>query len=154
MNDSAFETLTVGKLTNNGGLTLDVNANTDSADQIAITGSGSNSVLTIAVLNLTAPTDTASGSDTYTYTKQILTGTTYTVAADLGTSSAGTYTLNGEKSGTSNTTVDLKTHSGFVLGNETTLVIRNIDLKDSTNADATLITVSNNDADITLTDSK
>ena len=84
MNDSSYETLTVGKLNNNGNLTLDVNANTDSADHIAITNSGSNSVLTITALNLTAPTDTATGVDTYTYTEQILTGTTSGASLVLG----------------------------------------------------------------------
>ncbi len=78
---------------------------------------------------------------------------TYTVASNLGTSAAGTYTLIGVKggsAGTTNTTVDLNNHSGFVLANATNLVLENIDLKDSKTSNATLITVSNNDADISL----
>lgn len=71
---------------------------------------------------------------------------TYTVQTDLGTSTAGTLTLNGVKDGDKNTTVDLNTHSGFVLDNATTLDINNIDMK----GNSTLITVNNENASVKL----
>ena len=257
MSDSAFETLTVGKLSDNGNLTLDVNAQTNQSDEIHVNNAGSSSVLTITTLNLTKPIVTG---DSEEYTKRILTGTTtgatlalssdlqnpvitdisrtgsdelstnaikwddnyggwkqdgtqtetlsiasssgtlqdsikyvlnkdwqekeytaktenlalinvytgtgsnnrsmdftgifddttaagtYTVQTDVGTSSAGTLSLNGVKKDTKNTTIDLNTHSGFVLDNVTALEINNIDMKGNT----TLITVNNADASITL----
>ena len=257
MNDNIYETLTVGKLNNNGNLTLDVNAQTNLSDEIHINNASSNSVLTITTLNFTKPTVTGDSGE---YTKQILTGTTtgatlalsqdlqkpvitgisrtgsdelstntikwddnyggwkqagtqtetlsianssgtlqdsikysinkvwdakefidkvenlalinqytgtgsdnrsmdfsgifedttakgtYTVQADLGTSSSGTLTLYGVKDGDKNTTVDLNNHSGFVLDNATTLDINNIDMKGNN----TLITVNNENASVKL----
>ena len=71
---------------------------------------------------------------------------TYKVQSNVGTSSAGTLTLNGVKDGDKNTTVDLNNHSGFVLDNATTLDINNIDMK----GNSTLITVNNENASVKL----
>ena len=261
INDSVYETLTVGKLTGNGNLTLNANANDDSADEIHINNTGSNSVLTITTLNLTAPTDIETDLtrdfDRYEFSKQILTGTTgdakivlgsgavapeynvvdksvtrngtntldtkiinwndnfggwkqnglqnnkvevidnhtikysitknwngskeyttkaenlaimntyndtnrtvnfngihadataqgtYTVKSDIGTSSAGKMTLNGERVGGSNTAVNLDGNAGFTLSNATELTINNIDMSGNT----TLISVSNENAKVNL----
>ena len=261
MNNSAYEKLTVGKLTGSGKLTLNVNANDNKADEIYIKNSGSDSVLTITTLNLTAPTDIETdltkNFDEYKFSKQILTGSTgdakiilgsgavdpaynvvdkavtrtgtntlatnninwndnyggwkqsglqnnkveivdnhtikysitknwngakeyttkaenlsimnayndadrtvnfngihadvtaqgtYTVKADIGTSSAGKMTLNGERVGNSNTTVNLDGNAGFTLSNATELTINNIDMSGNT----TLISVSNENAKVNL----
>ena len=78
---------------------------------------------------------------------------TYTVSADLGSSSSGTYTLNGVKSGSNNTTIDLNGNSGFILSDNTNLVFNNIDFKDNTASDSTLITVSDSNSSISISDS-
>lgn len=79
---------------------------------------------------------------------------TYTVTADIGTSSAGKMTLNGEKVGNSNTTIDLNNHAGFTLSNATELTLKNLDIKDKSTGktpDNTIIAnVTNNSAVINL----
>ena len=267
MSDTSFETLSLGNLTGNGNLTLDVNAQTDSADIINISdGSDNNSTVTITSLNLTKPV-VAENEDSKEYSKQIVTGNsagvtltlsdavttmynvtnpinrtgtddldsnaiawndsyggwtqsgtqteavsiiassgtlldtlkyelnkswgaktytsnaenlalinqytgtgsdnrsmnfagifdspnagTYTMQAStsLGTTSAGTLTLNGEVSGSNITTVDLNNNAGFVLNNATDLVLINTNL---TGASGDLITATNDDASVTLNNS-
>ena len=76
MNYSLYdETLTVGKLTGNGNLTLNADASTTtgSSDTINITGADSDSALMVTALNMTTPASVS--GDSYTYLKQILTGT-------------------------------------------------------------------------------
>ena len=264
MNDNAYKKLTVGKLTGNGNLTLNVNANDNLADEIHINNSGSDSVLTITTLNLTAPTDIETdltkNLDEYEFSKQILTGSTgdakivlgsgavdpaynvvdkevkrtgtndlainninwkdnfggweqsglqnnkveivgndtikysitknwngekeyttkaenlaimntytglgsddrkvnfagihadataqgtYTVKSDIGASSAGKFTLNGERIDDSNTVINLDNNAGFTLSNATELTINNIDMSGNT----TLISVSNENAKVNL----
>ena len=90
MKDSSYETLTVGKLINDGNLTLDVDATANKADQIVINNTDpNNSELTITTLNLTAPTDVA--EDSYTYSKMILTGNTSGASIVLDPDAAAPY---------------------------------------------------------------
>jgi len=84
MNNTTFETLTVGNLKGNANLTLDINAVTDEADTIDIsTGSANSSTLTITALNLTKPTISGDSGE---YTRKILTGNSSGAILDLSDS--------------------------------------------------------------------
>lgn len=74
----------------------------------------------------------------------------YNLSSDLGTTSEGTLTINGVSNGESEkSTVNLNTHSGFELSNDTTLNINNTKLTGSD----TLISADNTNATINIKDS-
>ena len=73
-------------------------------------------------------------------------GDTYNVTADLGTTAAGTFTINGVEEGNTEI-INLDSNSGFVLENATTLNLNNIKLT----GNDTLASVSNSNASINLT---
>lgn len=82
-------------------------------------------------------------------------GETYELTDNLGTATSGIININGKPDGgTTNGTVDLNGHSGFELANETTLNLNNVNLKSGTNTYATLITVSNSEANLNLTNAE
>ena len=56
---------------------------------------------------------------------------TYKVTEDIGTTSAGTLTLNGETSGTTRSAIDFDGHSGFVMDKDATVTIKDMEVKNA-----------------------
>lgn len=66
----------------------------------------------------------------------------YTVTADLGTTTAGTFTINGAKSDSSAATINMNSHTGFSVASGATLNLQNIIFSNNTAADGSVLTVS------------
>ena len=66
----------------------------------------------------------------------------YTVTENLGTTAAGTFTINGTKSNSSAATINLNSHTGFSVGSGATLNLQNIVFSGNTAAAGSVLTVS------------
>lgn len=72
----------------------------------------------------------------------------YTVMADLGTTAAGTFTINGAKSDSSAATINMDGHTGFSVASGATLNLQNIVFSGNTAADGSVLTVSGGAAEL------
>ncbi len=99
----------IGKITTNGNIELDVDAVTNIADTINITGTGSNAILTITKLNLTKQ-NIADNETSKVFTKQILTGSGNTSDVTLALSADVNNQYNKEFSISDSGTDNLETN--------------------------------------------
>ncbi len=66
----------------------------------------------------------------------------YTVTDDLGATAAGTFTINGAKTGSGAATIDMDSHTGFSVGEGATLTLQNIVFAGNTGDAGSVLTVA------------